>query len=66
MDRHGNYNNEKLLEDSGSSVLSPQTCRYAGPKWAAKHGRIICFYYQLPKGGTKGVGFKDSLYASFL
>lgn len=28
MDRHGNYNNERLLEDLGSSILNPLTGRY--------------------------------------
>lgn len=31
MDRHGNYNNERLLEDFGTPVLNTPTCRYVVP-----------------------------------
>lgn len=66
MDRHGNYNNERLLEDSSSSILNPLTCRYHVPSGLPNTDRIICFYYQLPKGATKGVCFQASLYVFIL
>lgn len=57
---------KRLLEDFCSSVLSVLHIQICSPKWAAKHGRIIRFYYHLPKGGTKGVCFKVSLYVHIL
>lgn len=66
MDRHGNYNNERLLEDSSSSILNPLMCRYHVPSGLPNTDRIIRFYYQVPKGGSKGVRFEDSLYVFIL
>lgn len=31
MDRHGNYNNERLLVDFGSSILNPLMCTQVVP-----------------------------------